>query len=94
MVGVVGVGVAFPALGGLVEGVPEVVAWHLGGEVEDGGGPSPHGGVGHGFGAGAFRLSGAADVGVRLDAAGDDDLAGGVDDPRVCGRNCSRLGDR
>ena len=76
-----------------MESVSEVVAWHLGCEVEDGRRSSPDGGARDGFCARSLRLSGAADVGVRLDASGDDDLAGGVDDPRVCGRDRSRLGD-
>ena len=87
MVGIVGVGAAVPAFGGLVKGVPEVVAGNLGGEVEDGGRSSPDGGAGHGFCARSLRLSGAADVRVGFDASGDDDLARGVDDSRVSGGN-------
>ena len=79
VVGVVGVGAASPAVGGFAEGVVEVVAWDLGREVEDGGGAAVDCGEGYRLGAGALGLAGTADVGVWLDAAGDDDVARGVD---------------
>ena len=93
VVGVVGVGASFPALGRLVEGVSEVVAGDLGGEVEDGGRPTPDGGAGDGSGARSLRLPGAADVGVGFDASGDDYLAGGVYDASVSRGNRTWFGD-
>ena len=94
VVGVVGVGVALPAFGGFAEGVVQVVAGYLVGEVEHGGGAAVDGGLGDGLRAGAFGLAGAADVGVGLDAAGHDYLAGRVDDARALGVQHSVLSHR
>ena len=55
------------------------MAGNLGREVEDCRGAAVDCGEGDRLGAGALGLAGAADVGVGLDAAWDDNIAGGVD---------------
>ena len=78
MVGVIGVGVAAPTIGCLAEGVVEVMTGGLGCEVQNCGRTAVNGGEGYRRCRGAFGLAGTTDVGVWLDAAGDDYFAGGV----------------
>jgi hypothetical protein len=81
VVGVVGVGVAPPALGRFVQGVVKVVARDLGGEVQHGGGATVNGGSRQRKCAVALWLARPADVGVGLDPAWDHDLARRLDNP-------------
>ena len=84
VVGVVGVGVAAPGVGAFLHGFGDGVAGVVDGEVQQGGGAAKEGGAADLFRGCGAEVAGAhnggVDVGVGFDAAGDDDLAGGVND--------------
>ena len=85
MVGVVGVGVAPPVVGPFLDSGGDVDAGVLDGEVHEGGGAAEEGGAADLLGGSGTQVAwphdGGGDVGVGFDAAGDDDLASGVDNP-------------
>ena len=84
VVGVVGVGVAAPGAGSFLDGVGDGVAGVMDGEVQQGGGAAEEGGAADLLRRRGAEVAGAhnggVNVGVGFDAAGDDHLAGGVDD--------------
>src|SRR6267154_50067 len=82
--GVVGDGFVVGFLHPGIESMAEGLAFVLNGEVDEGGGASESGGDGAGLeivGAGS-TAKGHVQVGVDVDAAGDDQAAGGVHDTR------------
>ena len=94
MVRIVGVGVAFPPLRRLSERVPQIVARHLSGEVQNRGRPAPNGRLRHWLSARTLRLARTADVRVRFNTARHDDLPRSVYNPRVAMVHGSRRGNR
>ncbi len=85
MVGIVGVGVALPDRGALLNGLTDVDARVLDGEIHQRRGAAEKGGAAYLLGRGRLQVARPhyrrRDVRVGLDAPGYYDLAGGVDDP-------------
>ena len=84
MVGIIGVGIAAPDLGTFLNGLGDVDAGILDGEIEQGGGAAEQGGAADLLRRGGLEVAvahdGGGDVGVGFDAARHHHHSAGVDD--------------